>query len=662
MTRRTHASPTLGLALAGLLVFLASCTSDQPTVASPTATASATAPSVAAVTPPVTVKACPGLDGVRCGSIHVPLYWSQGSDPATDLQVAFRIFDHTDDASPALEPLVGFEGGPGYGSIDSAASYLAMMGSLHEHHDLIVMDQRGTGASGAIDCPALQRGVGTYEDLVAACARSLGDAANAYGSAAAADDLHAILQGLHIPQVDLYGDSYGTYLAQVVALHHPEDVRAVVLDGSYDQSFAPFARAAVAASRRAWTDLCARNGTCPDVLNLFGSYARTLAAHPLTGIAPGTTRPVTLTADGLAQMVYDAAYVFTIYRDLPAAITSAKQGDTAPLLRLASEDLASTGNGSNPKAYSAGLYMAVSCHDYPTIWDPSASMSDRADQLDAAIAGLGKNAFAPFDRDAYLHSLYEDQLVYGCLKWPAPTVADPAFIDGPRSNVPVLVLDGELDVTTPLSNAQHAADSWPNATLVETSNEVHISALYDFENCASVIVQRFIRSLSAGDTSCASQIPDVEIMPSFPVHLAQAPQAASAGGADRSTAADRQAAWVAAQTVGDAFTRWYNVTFGGRGDGLRGGDYMMRGPYQSHQPLTITFHGTKLVDDLTVTGPVVWNRETYGISGTLTLDGAVSGELTIRFPTQVLGGKATISGTIDGRQVRVTTAAPWGAP
>jgi len=88
----------------------------------------------------------------------------------------------------------------------------------------------------------------------------------------------------------------------------------------------------------------------------------------------------------------------------------------------------------------------------------------------------------------------------------------------------------------------------------------------------------------------------------------------------------------------------------------------MRGPYQSHQPLTITFHGTKLVDDLTVTGPVVWNRETYGISGTLTLDGAVSGELTIRFPTQVLGGKATISGTIDGRQVRVTTAAPWGAP
>src|SRR4249919_2354938 len=188
MRRHAHTSPTLGLAFVALFVLLASCTSDQPTVDSPS------------VTPSVTVKACPGLDGVRCGSIHVPLYWSEGSDPATDLKVAFRTFDHTDDTSPALEPLVGFEGGPGYGSIDSASSYLAMMGSLHEHHDLIVMDQRGTGASGAIDCPALQRGVGTYQDLVAACARSLGDAADAYGSAAAADDLHAILQGLHIPQ------------------------------------------------------------------------------------------------------------------------------------------------------------------------------------------------------------------------------------------------------------------------------------------------------------------------------------------------------------------------------------------------------------------------------------------------------------------------------
>ena len=226
-----------------------------------------------------------------------------------------------------------------------------------------------------------------------------------------------------IPKVDLYGDSYGTYLAQVFALHHPEDVRAMVLDGTYDQSFDPFARDASAAIRRAWQALCARDGTCPGVLRTFGTFARRLAAHPLTGIVlgpAGAAHHVRLTADGLAQMVYDATYVFTIYRDLPAAIHAAEHGDTAPLLRLASEDLAETGNGNFPRAYSAGLYMAVSCHDYPTIWDATASVPERRTQLAQAIAGLAPDAFAPFADGPYLHSLYEDQLVYGCLKWPAP--------------------------------------------------------------------------------------------------------------------------------------------------------------------------------------------------------------------------------------------------
>ena len=88
----------------------------------------------------------------------------------------------------------------------------------------------------------------------------------------------------------------------------------------------------------------------------------------------------------------------------------------------------------------------------------------------------------------------------------------------------------------------------------------------------------------------------------------------------------------------------------------------MRGPYLSHRPLTITFHGTKLVEDLAISGPAVWNRDTYGITATLHVDGAVSGRLTIRFPTQRPGGPATIEGVLDGRAVRMTMAAPWSAP
>ena len=42
-----------------------------------------------------------------------------------------------------------------------------------------------------------------------------------------------LLEALGIAQVGLYGDSYGTYFAQVFTLRHPQRLRAVVLDGAY---------------------------------------------------------------------------------------------------------------------------------------------------------------------------------------------------------------------------------------------------------------------------------------------------------------------------------------------------------------------------------------------------------------------------------------------
>ena len=74
----------------------------------------------------------------------------------------FRVFPRTDRSQPALQPVVAAEGGPGYPSIDSAESYLFMLGPLRRRHDLIVVDNRGTGRSGAINCPRLQAGVGVY--------------------------------------------------------------------------------------------------------------------------------------------------------------------------------------------------------------------------------------------------------------------------------------------------------------------------------------------------------------------------------------------------------------------------------------------------------------------------------------------------------------------
>ncbi len=293
------------------------------------------------------IEPCPNAPEDLCGTIDVPLSWDRPNE-GEPLSVRFRVFTRSDPAAPAQTPIVAFEGGPGYGSIGSAGGYRFLFEPLLRTRDLILMDQRGTGGSGAIDCPALQQGIGDYTRAVAACAEQLGDAANAYGTAAAADDLEAILDALGIPEVVLYGDSYGTYIAQVFAIRHSERTESVVLDAAFDDSFDPFARDAAAALKRSWATLCRRDGECRGILTDIRHAARRLERRPLIGTgvdSSGASYRVRVTGSDLAQLLYDATYVFTIYRDFPAALAAFEAGDPEPLLRLAAEDLVDLGGG-----------------------------------------------------------------------------------------------------------------------------------------------------------------------------------------------------------------------------------------------------------------------------------------------------------------------------
>jgi pimeloyl-ACP methyl ester carboxylesterase len=498
-------------------------------------------------------------------------------------------------------------------------------------------------------------------DAVAACAEQLGDDANTYGSAAAAGDLAAILDGLGVDAVNVYGDSYGTYLGQVFALRHPDRVRSLVLDGAYDDGFDPFARDAAAAVARSWATLCERARTCPGILDDIASLARDLADRPLRGVGvdgSGVRRRVVVDDAAFAHLLYDGAYVFTIYRDVPGAIAALRAGDERPFLRLAAEHLGG-GGGGDASAYSEGAYAAVACHDYPALWDRTGSLEARRAELDAAIETLPDDAFAPLPNAAWLDSTYEQQLVAGCLGWPAPDPEDPPMPTvAPHPDLPVLVLNGEFDITTPVANARTAASAWPDATFVEVANEIHVTALYDEEGCATAIVRRFIRTLEAGDTSCTERTPEIHVAEAFPTALRSAPQATRLAG-DRSSAADRRLAWVAGEAVGDALSRWWNVTYGG-GAGLRGGRFATDGSYGGNGPLVITLRDVRFVDDAVVDGRVVWTRAAGRLRGVLHVEGAEgAGSLRLAATTRGPGTPATLAGSIDGRPVEVSVPMPW---
>jgi pimeloyl-ACP methyl ester carboxylesterase len=501
------------------------------------------------------------------------------------------------------------------------------------------------------------------------CSRTLGVAANAYGTAAVGDDLAYILQRLGVHKVDVYGDSYGDYSAQVFTLHHPRLVRSMVLDGSYYNAFNPFEPEASATLRRAWKLLCKRAAGCGGrpILVELGAFDRRLQRHPLLGFArdaDGTRVKIHLTAASFAQLVFDATYYYTTFIDLPAALRAFAAGDRGPMLRLAAEDATANAAGGAASGYSAGDLMAVSCHDYPTAWRTSADPALRRAELSHAISKLKSNVFAPFGKSVYLRSYDENELVYGCLDWPAPTVPDPPFparIDYPHT--PVLIFDGQFDQATPMADARKVAAAWKNSTLVEVANANHVTADGDMDRCTSVMLQRFIRTLAVGSTSCAKAMPPIMMMPDFPSHLADAPAGRPVAG-DRGSTRGREAGWVAAETVGDALAQWYNLMYSETGHGLYGGTFKVGGgAYYSFRPIRLTLHRCRLVKDLAVSGTVVWDRSAKVVTATVVTRGPrdASGRFSLRWGTGVGNARspATVTGSFNGGAVHVELPSPW---
>jgi len=439
-------------------------------------------------------------------------------------------------------------------------------------------------------------------------------------------------------------------------------VRAVVLDAAFAvDGFDPWGRATTDAMRVAWTLLCERSACPPgDPLADLRRLAVRLERRPLTGRArdaDGAVQPVRMDGAAFGQLVNDAGYGYAIYRDLLAAGRAYEAGDPKPLLRLAAEDLTSVAAGA-PASYSEGAYAAVACHDYPTIWSTASTVARRRAELRDARRLLPAGAFSPFPADLWLDSLYEHQIVYGCLEWPAPAVPDPpAPVGAAYPAVPVLVLNGDLDVITPLADAARATALFPNATMVTVENAVHVTALADFDRCATGIVRRFLRTLDPGDTSCAARLAELHVVPRFPRHAAAAPGTAQPQPGDRSRPLDRRAAWAAAHTVADALSRWWLIS-GTRGRGLRGGRFTASGPYYSYAPVRFRLRGARFVRDVAVTGTATWDRRALRVRARLRIAGARRGALRIGWASGRRGAAATIAGRLGGRAIRLRMPAP----
>jgi pimeloyl-ACP methyl ester carboxylesterase len=446
------------------------------------------------------------------GTVTVP---RDRADPsAGTTHVAYRLISRRDRSSPARSTILYNPGGPGEAPIALAAVIAKQLAPLREHRDLLLVDPRGTGRSDALHCRG-ERDVGlvlgphdAFLRSIGACGRELGQRARTYGSAAVADDLESVRASLAITTLDLWGESYGTYLMQVFASRHPEHLRSIVLSGAYPIDFDPWGRDRLAAARHALALICGRTHTCRGTLVLadLARAAARLRHHPVhfTVTLAGHRYPVVLDEGARAALVYGQGDP-TLLARLPRALATARRHSLLALRALFTAQLraraAQTADPATAAVFSVAQSLATQCHDYPRAFAYADPLAARRAAYDRALSGLDPRPFRPFSPRGWSQAGFE--ATDTCLHWPAdPTATAPLAPGAPLPDVPALVLSGDLDTNTPPSAGRQVARRFAHATRATIANAGHTPT--DSSPCAMALATRFVSTLTARPNACAA--------------------------------------------------------------------------------------------------------------------------------------------------------------
>ena len=602
-----------------------------------------------------------------CGAIERPLD-PTGVVPGT-VTVGFEFYPRHDRAHASLGTIAPQEGGPGYSSTGTRDFYLGLFAPLRDHRDVVIIDKRGTGLSDAIGCEPLQSDSAPFLKAVAQCGHQLGPRAYFYGTAFAAGDIAAVLDALAVRQVDFYGDSYGTFVGQVFAALYPERIRTLILDSAYPVKPAdPWFGSDWATAWSGIDTSCKRSPSCSRLGGRASDRVRELLefvrGRPIAGLAydaDGNPSQVTVDPASLFYAIDSAGYGPVVYRDLDAAARAwLEEGDSAPLLRLIAE------TGANPVSapvdYSEGLYVAVSCSDYPLLYDMTQGPGVRRRQYDLAVRQARDqrpDLFAPFSFDEAFESGAYITPLDTCLPWPKPPSSVVQGAPVPPTvhypDTPTLVLSGDLDsITSPL-DASEAAAQFPNAVHIVIPNLTHVVAGSDEIGCASALVLHFIEHREPGASNCRFRVRPVRTVARFAASSsALAPLVAQP--ANRGDRHALQVAAAALEGVGDSLAR-YGLSLSGSGRGLRGGTFTSTSDAGGYE---LQLSSYRFSEDVAISGTVTFSSRSSRVTAAVQIEdsGRNIGHLVARWRDSDADAVATVAGRLNGITIRGQRIAP----
>ena len=437
----------------------------------------------------------PAIAGrASCGRVTVPedRRRPEGRSVAVDFMVVAA-----EQPDPSRLPLLFVMGGNGSG-LKMLQRQSRLAASLTKRDTVIFVDHRGSTPWGRPDmsCPGYPEGLdaalpGADPVQVEACRKHLAERLdiNLYGPYEAAQDLRDLRLALGVPRWNVYGVSYGTTIAQRLLGLDAAAIGGIVLDGMSGVESNAFAEAFLIDPLLDLIDECAAAAQCrsafPDFERQLGSVAAELER-----------RPQRIGGELVSNVEYLALLRYALTDAerrgrIPLAVARSARGDHRAWAALRIADGAGGPGGRDP----AFTWPSSVCRDeHPRRADPDRQQAARRTVPDAVRRGARMVDGESWDWTTFCPRM-------GFEKSAPETVAIP------RSDVPALMLVGQLDLITPKTWNDQVARSMSDARTVVFPSTDHFVLLRQMQ-CAGDLMRGFYADPKAPlDTRCVDALP-----------------------------------------------------------------------------------------------------------------------------------------------------------
>jgi pimeloyl-ACP methyl ester carboxylesterase len=441
----------------------------------------------------------------ECVYVSVPKFHAQPDGERIKLAVA-KIPSTSE--TPAADPLVMLQGGPGGSGIALFGTLLAVtpLGELRQDREIILLEQRGTlNTQPSLACEAFNTLVlatlntnldeaTTLQQTEAAFTACKADhEANGINLAAfnsyenAADIPYVLLDALGYESYNFYGVSYGTLLGQHLMVTAPRGLRSLILDANVPRqtNFLPEIPLNGWRAMQRLFAACAADATCkaanPDLEATFLKTVDDLNNAPatitLTNSADGKQYPTQLTGSLFVRLLHGMLYQTGLLPSIPSYLTASANGDHTWAERIGSLLFLDF-------SISYGMYFSVLCAEDSDYTKDDIQREGVPQSVATSLARSPAGVLAV------------------CALWDVPQL--PAEVDDPVvSAIPAFVINGDFDPITPPAFAKTVAQSLSNAFYVEYPGVGHGALLGGV--CPVQMARAFLNDpTQAPDAACVA--------------------------------------------------------------------------------------------------------------------------------------------------------------